>query len=114
MYKNIHHIALAQGWISAGSGLGGGDTVARMVRKQLYLDEAIDRRLAQRAELLGVSQAQLVRVAVDRYLDGGQDQTRTEAWVRLRAAIEKIQSLGPVPGGGQGRSWKREDLYDRT
>ncbi|NTU71253.1 MAG: ribbon-helix-helix protein, CopG family [Coriobacteriia bacterium] len=86
--------------------------MARMVRKQLYLDEATDRRLAQRAALLGVSQAQLVRIAVDRYLEDGVHRTRDEGHRRLLSAIDEIQALGPVDGTTE-RSWRREDLYDR-
>ncbi len=88
--------------------------MARMVRKQLYLDDETDRRLVQRADLLGVSQAKLVRIAVDRYLEGWDDTVGERAWRDLKAALDEIWALGPVPGGGGERSWKREDLYDRS
>jgi len=87
--------------------------VARMVRKQLYIDDETDRRLVERAKRLGVSQAKLVRIAVDRYLEGSEERMRTQAGEELMAAIREIAELGPVPGGGGERSWKREDLYDR-
>ena len=111
MYNPIHHIAVGRVRNPARFGLDGGDIVARMVRKQLYLDEETDRRLAERAALLGVSQAKLVRVAVDRYLEGGAQSAHVRAWQQLRQAIDQIVEQGDVPG--TGRTWKREDLYDR-
>ena len=87
--------------------------MVRMVRKQLYLDDETDRRLVERAKLLGMSQAKLVRIAVDRYLSGGEASVRATAAAELMAVLREIQEKGPVPGGGGERSWKREDLYDR-
>ena len=39
-----------------------------MIRKQLYLDEAQERALKQRAKELGVSEAEIVRQALDQAL----------------------------------------------
>jgi len=41
-----------------------------VVRKGLYLREDQDRLLKERARKLGVSEAQLVRIALDRFLSG--------------------------------------------
>lgn len=37
-------------------------------RTQIYLDEVQDRRLAERAAVLGVTKSEVIRVAVDRFL----------------------------------------------
>jgi hypothetical protein len=87
--------------------------MTRMVRKQLYMDAETDRRLAERAELLGVSQAEIVRIAVDEYLSGTIEGAPNPGWEELKVLIDRIRARGPVPGGGGERSWKREDLYDR-
>lgn len=42
-----------------------------MIRKQLYLEEAQDRALKRRAQELGVSEAEVVRRALDQALRSG-------------------------------------------
>jgi hypothetical protein len=80
-----------------------------MVRKQLYIDEALERRLAQRAERLGVSQAALVREALDRLL--ADDSTAGE---RAAAGIEAMWADSDARGvGSAAQRWTREDLHER-
>ena len=60
-----------------------------MVRKQLYIDDRHERDLKRRASELGVSEAELVRRALDLALQGGPSPRllhpeRAEAARRLR------------------------------
>jgi hypothetical protein len=80
-----------------------------MVRKQLYIDDDLDRRLAQRAEQLGVSQASLVREALDRLL--ADDRT---AGQRAVAILEEMWAESDALGiSSGGRKWTREELHER-
>ncbi len=82
-----------------------------MVRKQVYLEprqEALLKRLAQET---GTPEAELIRQAIDRHTQTLLfPQKNLIAWQRERAFIEHLIRQGPVPGG---RTWTREDLYDR-
>ena len=82
----------------------------RMVRKQVYIEPAQDARLKRQAEQLGVTEAELIRRAIDQAgpaprglpLDQG-------AWEEAKGIIQ--QRLGiTVPQSG--RSWTREELYE--
>jgi hypothetical protein len=85
--------------------------VARMVRKQVYIEPRQEMLLKRLARETGTAEAEIIRQAIDRH-------TRTllsprkdlSAWQRERAFIEQLIELGPVPGG---RTWSREDLHDR-
>lgn len=85
--------------------------MTRMVRKQVYIEPGQDALLKQLARKAGVTEAEIIRQAIDR-------RTRTllpprrdlRAWEAERAFIDRLIQQGPVPGG---RIWRREDLYER-
>jgi hypothetical protein len=87
-----------------------GATMAHMVRKQLYLDEAQDRELARRARALGVTQAEVVRRAVDRYLADERPSARASAMEALRSAWARDVERGVGSGGVRPT---REELHER-
>lgn len=80
--------------------------MARMVRKQICIDDETDARLEALAKELGMSQGAVVRMALRREL-GAAD--RHAAWKRSLERLEAWGALGPVEGG---RTWTREDAYD--
>ena len=85
--------------------------MARMVRKQIVLEPEQERALAARAELLGVSQSELVRQAIDRLLEETEAAARREAaWKALQAIWERADrdgvNSGPI-------TWTREELHER-
>lgn len=67
-------------------------------RTQIYLDEELDRRLAEAARAQGVTKSHLIRTAVDAYLDGpDEDEARLK---RFRAALDKAFGIAPyLPDG---------------
>jgi len=83
--------------------------MSRMVRKQIYLEPAQEKRLKQQAQALGVSEAELIRRGVGqvtRLPAGPPDPMawRVElAFMRKRARRRKAL--------GQTRRWTREALY---
>ena len=82
----------------------------RMVRKQVYIEPEQDARLKRQAAQFGVTEAELIRRAIDqagvapRGLPLDQD-----AWEEAKGIIQ--QRLGiTVPQ--TRRSWTREELYE--
>ena len=84
--------------------------MARMVRKQLYIDDEQEAALKRLASDRGVTEAELVRDALARYLDDVERAEADAAWERIMAFSRERAALGPAPGK---RDWTREDIYDR-
>jgi hypothetical protein len=82
-----------------------------MIRKQIYIEphqESLLKRLAQRR---GISEAELIREAIDRQISGGVAHALPPdplAWIEALEFMRGLQSQGAE----QGRTWKREDLYE--
>jgi Arc/MetJ-type ribon-helix-helix transcriptional regulator len=81
--------------------------MARMKRKQIYLEAEQDRRLRALSRRQRRSESELIREGIRRVLD--EPPLDRTAWEREKAFIESLIRKGPIPGG---RTWKREDLYD--
>ena len=83
-----------------------------MVRKQLYLTPAQDRALKERARREHLSEAALVRQAVDRLLE--DDATRQAALKDLNRIADEIATAYPTEPRtpGEGRGWTRDELYE--
>lgn len=66
-----------------------------MVRKQLYLEEAQDRALKRRARELGVSEAEIVRRALDAALFGPEPARRRaiESFLSRAAVIAETHAF---------------------
>ncbi len=84
--------------------------MARMVRKQIYIEPEQDAELKRMAERTGASEADLIRQAIDRQMGSLPPRRDLRAWENERAYIEGLMRRGPVPGG---RSWTREELHER-
>ncbi len=85
--------------------------MASKVRKQIYIDPDQESTLKQLAKDTGISEAEIIRQAIDRYAQVLRVPRRDlSAWERQRSRIQQLIDLGPVPGK---RTWRREDLYDR-
>ena len=83
----------------------------RMVRKQLYITSEQESKLKQKSSETGVSEGEIVREALSRYLDSSVPKKQELAnWEEELAFIKSIHEQGPVPGS---RTWRRDDLYDR-
>jgi len=85
--------------------------MARRVRKQICIDAYHERLLKREARQTGTPEAAIIRQLLDahfRRLQASKD--RRKIWEEERRFIEGWMGRGAVPGG---RSWRREDLYDR-
>ncbi len=99
--------------------------MARMVRKQFYIEPRQDELLKRRARELGVTEAELVRQGIEHLVlepqspaEGSEveqaiallrERDRLAAWEELKADIEQRMNIG-VPQ--TGRNWTRDELYE--
>jgi hypothetical protein len=87
--------------------------MAQMIRKQIYIQKSQEERLKKVAEARGVSEAEIIRRALENELRAmtvyrpAYDQ---DAWKRIVAFWEELDTRGPVEP--RSRDWKREDLYE--
>ncbi|NPV52766.1 MAG: hypothetical protein HPY71_04500 [Firmicutes bacterium] len=82
-----------------------------MIRKQVYIAPYQDVLLKQRAKELNVTEAELVRRAIELYTSSGITAYRDlRYWEKEKAFIDSLIARGHVKGG---RQWRREDLYER-
>jgi metal-responsive CopG/Arc/MetJ family transcriptional regulator len=85
--------------------------MSRMVRKQILVDDDLERSLETVAALEGISQGELIRRALREALSRREaEQERQKAWDWLEGSMEARAAEVSVPGG---RDWTREDLHDR-
>jgi hypothetical protein len=84
--------------------------MAQMIRKQVYIENVQDEYIKQRARMLGITEAEVIRRAIDRQMallpSGIRDLA---AWEREKAFIVERMAAGPGPGG---RTFQREDVYE--
>ncbi len=87
--------------------------MTRMIRKQIYLQKRQDTLLKRLARLRQVSEAELIREAIDQQI--GQATVRPalpdpEAWGKALKFMLELRKRGPVPN--QPRTWTRQDAYE--
>jgi predicted DNA-binding protein len=87
--------------------------MAQMIRKQIYIQKSQEERLKKVAEERGVSEAEIIRRALEnelRQMNVYRPAYDREAWKRVVAFWEELDQRGPVEP--RVRDWKREDLYE--
>jgi hypothetical protein len=78
-------------------------------RKQIYIDPAQEVVLKQLSSETGLSAAEIIRQAIDRYARSlHASRLDLSAWEKERAFIESLIEQGPVSGD---RLWRRDDLH---
>lgn len=84
-----------------------------MIRKQVYIEERHDRLLKRRAKQQGVTEAEVIREALDRADAGGSRASYPSDPAAGRKAISFMRSLAKRQRKAPaGRGWTRESLYD--
>jgi hypothetical protein len=86
--------------------------MAAMVRKQIYIQRRQEAMLKRLARTLGVSEAALLRQALDDRMSGGSRTARAQpdAWEQARRFMLALHARGPIPG--RPRTWTRDALYE--
>lgn len=84
--------------------------MAQMIRKQVYIEPLQDVNLKKQAKTLGITEAEVIRWAIDRQMtllvSGLRDLS---AWEREKAFIAQRMAEKPLPGG---RKFRREEAYE--
>ena len=86
--------------------------MAEMVRKQIYIKEQHERLLKRISKARGVSEAEVIRQAIERETIGGKplllapDQA---AWDEILRFVKNRKSLRP---SGRPYQWDRLDAYE--
>jgi hypothetical protein len=82
-----------------------------MVRKQIYIHKRHDLLLKRLSQTRGVSEAEVIRQAIERETSGEPLQTTAgdrSAWQELVIFLEARQAAAV---GGKPYRWNREDIY---
>lgn len=85
--------------------------MAKKVRKQIYIEERQERKLRRIAESRGISQAEIIRGAIEHEAAGsspgvGADPSAWQQALNFMLALHREGRTKKAP-----RSWNREDLY---
>ncbi len=84
--------------------------MSELVRKQFYISKKHDAMLKERAKVLGTTEAELVREAIEAQLGKIRfSRKHLQQWQEEKKFIRELIGKGPAKGG---RTWKRDDLYD--
>jgi hypothetical protein len=83
-----------------------------MVRKQLYIERHQDDALKRRAREQGVTEAEVIRAALERHERTERAAFRPDprAWEEFTSLLRRLRKRKPLPRGG--RRWTRNELYD--
>lgn len=86
--------------------------MAQMIRKQVYIEKEQDAMLKRMAKRRGVTEAEIIRQAIERQLHATQSRRRDlSAWEEEKAFIRSRMKL-KVPQRKGDRGWTREELYE--
>jgi sensor domain CHASE-containing protein len=86
--------------------------MARMVRKQIYIQKQQQEILKRLARARGLSEAELIRQAIDHQVGSGVQSILPDpaAWDEAHQFMLALRARGPLQD--QPRNWTREDLYE--
>ena len=87
--------------------------MSQMVRKQIYIQKSQQTRLKRLAKARRISEAELIREAIDQKLSGSSASpfyADPEAWQKALAFMHSLHKRGPIPD--RPRTWKRADAYE--
>lgn len=90
----------------------GGGHVTQMVRKQIYIQKRQQILLKRLSEARGVSEAEIIRQAIDREASRATTQPTTRdraAWEEVLHFVEARKTQGAA---GEPYRWRREDAYE--
>lgn len=83
-----------------------------MIRKQVYIEPRHERMLKRRARQRGVTEAEIIREALDSVEGVAAVPRVTGDEAAARQALRFMHALGASPRKApQGRTWTRESLY---
>jgi hypothetical protein len=82
------------------------------VRKQLYIEAEQEKALKRRAKALGITEAEIVRDALDAALAPSYAPALPENLVALEEVLARAEQLASSGHATpRGARWRRDDLY---
>ena len=85
--------------------------MGRMIRKQVYIEARQEAMLKRLARAQGVSEAELIRQAIDRQVSAGHVlPPETAAWEEAHRLMLALRLRGPI--ADRARTWTRDELYE--
>ena len=86
------------------------DAVARMIRKQVYIESRQERLLKRRAKELGTTEADLIRQGID--LIGSERPAIPSRERALREFRAHLRERAALRTAQIARGWTREELHE--
>lgn len=93
------------------SAKNGKHKISQMIRKQIYISKRQQQLLKRLARKRKVSEAVLIREAIDHQFQEAETDSspNVQAWERAHALMESLYAQGPLLN--RPRQWTREELY---
>ena len=85
--------------------------MSQMIRKQIYIAEAQQKQLTRLARLRGVSEAEVIRQAIDHEATRVQVHPVTPNTTALDEIIEAALARRELGEVGEPLHWRRDDAY---
>ena len=85
--------------------------MAHMVRKQIYIRKRQQTSLKRLARLKGVSEAEIIRQAIEREVEAGAVTSLPGDSLALQDFLKFARSRRAAGPAGKRRAWTREELY---
>ncbi|MEK7326603.1 MAG: hypothetical protein AAB217_15265 [Chloroflexota bacterium] len=84
--------------------------MTQMIRKQIYIQRRQQVALKRLARLRGLSEAEVIRQAIEREAEAGAIKLLSGDTAALQDFLKFARSRRAT--GGARRAWKRDDLYE--
>jgi len=86
--------------------------MTQIVPRQIYIDKRQRAQLMRATKACSMSEAELIRQAIDHQLAGSGTSLPHDlaAWERAVALMRSLLAKGPLPN--RRRSWTRDELYE--
>lgn len=86
--------------------------MSEMIRKQIYIRKQQDESLKRISEARGLSEAEIVRQAIDREIGGAVKRSMLHDRSAWEAILRYLEKRKAVEESGEAYQWRREDAYE--
>lgn len=86
--------------------------MSEMVRKQIYIRKQQEESLKRISEARGLSEAEIVRQAIDREIGGAVKRSLIHDRSAWEAILEYLEKRKAAAEAGEAYQWRREDAYE--
>jgi hypothetical protein len=86
--------------------------MAQMIRKQIYIQRRQQALLKRLARLRGLSEAEIIRQAIEREVEAGATKALLGDTSALQDFLNFARSRHATGAAGILHTWKRDDLYE--